>query len=54
MTATTSPIGPMRVRSRRRISAIVATPTAMVANWSWPGWMSVLSARTTLLDPSAA
>ena len=53
MTASTSPSGPSLVRSRRRISTIVATPTATVCQWSWPGCTKVLKARTTRFGPAA-
>ena len=53
MTASTSPSGPALVRSSTRISATVTTPIARDCRWSSPGWITVLTARTTRLAPSA-
>ena len=53
-TATTSPSAPSLVRSRRRISTIVAIPTASVCRSIWLGLRSVLNVRATRFAPGAA
>ncbi len=53
-TATTRPRAPTRVRSSRTISAIVARPTARLAQSSCPGESTVFTARKTRFEPSAA
>ena len=53
-TAITRPSEPIGVRSNSRMSRIVATPIAMLCQWSSPGDSTVCTARVTRLAPSGA